>query len=463
MKPLYIYTKALIICAGLSLLSVQCERFVEVDDPTNQVSQNTVFGDKVTATSALADVYDNLRSNSVLAGNMSGAGFLTGLYTDELSTVTTNLSGFREFYDLSLQTTSSDVDYLWVTSYRNIYAANNIIQGVEQSTAYLDEGTRNTLTGEALAIRAILHLYLSGLFGEIPYIESTDYRTNQSVKKNTLPQIYSKLKTDLQLAESLLSTTYPSPDRTRINKTAVQLLLARFYLYDEDYANARHYAGLVTGNTAYSLEPSLDQVFLKGAKSTIWQFAPIEAGANTLEGQTYIIQNTPPPNAFLNEALLQSFEPGDMRLTRWTGMISSGGSAYGFPYKYKQYTKTPASQEYSVILRIEEAYLIAAEAENKLGNQSGALQKLSVIRSRAGLTTPATAPAQSVDEMIVRERRHELFTEGSHRFFDLKRWGVLNTTMQALKPEWQPYMQYLPLPQRELLVNPNLNPQNDGY
>lgn len=448
---------------ALLVFTVQCERFVEVDEPTNQVSQATVFRDKVTATSALADVYANLRNNSVLAGNMSGAAFLTGLYTDELSTATNNVSGIRSFYDLSLQTTSTDVDYLWVTSYRNIYAANNIIQGVEQSTAYLDEATRNMLTGEALAIRAMMHLYLSGLFGEVPYIETTDYKANQSVKKNTLPQIYSKLKADLLRAETLLSATYPTPERTRLNKTAVQLLLARVYLYDRDYANARHYAGLVTGNTAYAVESSPDQVFLKGAKSTLWQFAPIETGANTLEGQTYIIRNTPPPNGFLTEALMQSFEPGDLRRSQWTSTISGGGVTYPFPFKYKQYAKTPASQEYSVILRIEEAYLIAAEAENKLGNTTQALQKLSVTRSRAGLSTPATAPAQAVDEMIVRERRHELFTEGSHRFFDLKRWGLLDTAMQAVKPQWKTYMQYLPLPQRELLVNPNLNPQNDGY
>src|SRR5690606_2730108 len=111
-----------------------------------------------------------------------------------------------------------------------------------------------------------------------------------------------------------------------------------------------------------------------GAKSTLWQFAPIETGANTLEGQTYIIRNTPPPNGFLTEALMQSFEPGDLRRSQWTSTLSGGGVTYPFPFKYKQYAKTPGSQEYSVILRIEEAYLIAAEAENKLGNTTQALQ-----------------------------------------------------------------------------------------
>lgn len=463
MKPIYFRKTVQLTGVFLLLFTVQCERFVEVDDPTDQISRTTVFKDRATALSALADVYANLRSNSLLDGSISGASFLTACYTDELATITNQQNGMRAFYDLTVQSTTSDVDYLWVSAYRNIYAVNSIIEGVAGSTAYLDEPTRNILTGEALAIRALLHLYISQLYGEVPYVGTTDYTTNQNMTKSTLPQIYSKLLSDLLQAEHLLSETYPAPDRTRINKTAVRLLLARVYLYHEDYEKARGYANLVTDNQAYALEASLANVFLKGAKSTVWQFAPVEAGANTLEGQTFIIRSTPPPYAFLTQNLLASFETGDLRLSQWTKSITGGNATYHFPFKYKQYTKTAASQEYSVILRIEEAYLIAAEAENKLGNTVTALQKLSKIRGRAGLTTPSAASPQEIQTMIIQERRHEFFTEGSHRFIDLKRWGLLTTTMQAVKPQWQHYMRNWPLPQRELLVNSNLKPQNDGY
>jgi len=457
MRRLSIFNKGMYLaCAILLLLHTQCKRFVEVDDPTNQISQSAVFKEKSTALSALADIYANLRSSSVLDGTLSGANYLTGCYTDELAIIN-NQQGERPFYDLTVQSTTSDLDYLWVSAYKNIYASNNIIEGVAKSTGYLDEATRNSLTGEAMAIRAILHLYLSELFGEIPYVETTDYKTNQSISKNTLPQIYSKLKRDLQMAEGLISETYPAADRTRLNKAAVRLLLARVYLYDEDYANARHYANLVIGNPAYALEPELGNVFLKEAKSTVWQFAPVEKGANTLEGRTFIILNTPPPRAFLTQNLLNSFAD-DLRLSQWTKSITDGTTTYTYPYKYQQYSKTPVSLEYSVILRIEEAYLIAAEAENNLGNTVAALQRLSSIRGRAGLITPSLASQQVLADMILSERRHEFFTEGGHRFFDLKRLGLLDSTMTTVKPQWQTYMQNWPLPQRELLVNPNLNP-----
>lgn len=461
MKPKYIFSN-LIICS-LLLLFIRCERFVEVDDPTNQISQATVFKDKATALSALADVYANLRSNSLLDGSISGIPFLTGCYTDELATITTQQNGMKVFYDLTVQSTTSDVDDIWISTYRNIYAVNNIIEGVSRSGTYLDESTKNTLTGEALTIRALLHFYLNGLYGEIPYIETTDYSINQTISKNTLPQIFSKLQSDLGQAENLLSDPYPAPDRTRINRTSVRLLLARVFLYQQQWEKASHYANLVKANPMYSMEPSLDNVFLKGAKSTIWQFSPIETGANTLEGQTFIIRNTPPLYAFLTQSLRSSFEGGDLRVDHWIKSIVGDTATYNYSFKYKQYAKTPVSVEYSVVLRIEEAYLIAAEAENNLGNTSAALQNLKEIRARAGLTTPSTALPQEVQNLIIQERRHELFAEGGHRFFDLKRWGILNTTMQLAKPQWQNYMKNWPLPQRELLVNQNLNPQNDGY
>lgn len=464
MKKHIISCKALpVLFAALLLLQIQCERFVEVDDPTNQISQTTVFKDKATAFAALADIYAGLRDSSVLDGTIAGSHFLTACYTDDLSTVSIQQKGFRTFYDLMLQSSTPDIDYLWVSAYKNIYAANNIIEGVGKSSAYLDETTRNTLTGEALAIRAVLHLYLTGLFGQIAYVESTDYRINQSIPKNTEAEIMNRIKRDLQQAEDVLSDNSSSPEKTRLGRSAVRLLLARVFLYDQQYTDARAYADLVIQNPEYHIEQDPEKVFLKESSGTLWQFSPVESGANTLEGQTYIILDTPPPYAFLAQDLLHSFEPGDLRKTKWTKSIAAGSATYTYPYKYREFSKTPTSVEYAVMLRIEEAYLIAAEAENNLGNTTGALQKLRPVRSRAGLTTPVEAPKYEVSQMIIKERRHEFFNEGAHRFFDLKRWGMLDGTMQLLKPNWQHYMQNWPIPRRELLVNPNLNPQNDGY
>ncbi|WP_228426441.1 RagB/SusD family nutrient uptake outer membrane protein [Chryseobacterium carnipullorum] len=48
------------------------------------------------------------------------------------------------------------------------------------------------------------------------------------------------------------------------------------------------------------------------------------------------------------------------------------------------------------------------------------------------------------------------------RFFDLKRWGLLDQLI-PVKTNWKSYHAQWPIPQKELLLNPNLNPQNTGY
>ncbi len=63
----------------------------------------------------------------------------------------------------------------------------------------------------------------------------------------------------------------------------------------------------------------------------------------------------------------------------------------------------------------------------------------------------------------MQERRVEFFTEGGHRFFDLKRAQQLDNALSSLKPGWNSTDALLPLPESELLLNPNLLPQNPGY
>jgi hypothetical protein len=60
------------LLAYLSILPQSCEKFLEVSEPTNQISQTTVFKDKKLALSALSDVYTNLRANGMLKGDLYG-------------------------------------------------------------------------------------------------------------------------------------------------------------------------------------------------------------------------------------------------------------------------------------------------------------------------------------------------------------------------------------------------------
>lgn len=211
------------------------------------------------------------------------------------------------------------------------------------------------------------------------------------------------------------------------------------------------------------MEQDLNKTFLKDSKSAILQWMPADIGINTLEGQYFIFTALPPANVALSNTLLNSFEPNDQRKQKWIKTLSNSQGSYSHPFKYKLNNKTTASQEYSVVLRVEEAYLILAESNNELGNTAEALGHLNIIRSKSGLGILNSTSQSTIRAAIFEERRHEFFTEFGHRFFDLKRSGQLNSKLSSLKPNWKSYMEVLPLPERELLANPKLKPQNNGY
>jgi len=458
-KKLFL-TSIILFC---SFYLISCEKFLEVDDPNNQISQSMVFKDKGLAYAALSDVYSNLRSNTLLNGSLYGVGTLMGCYTDELSSVSNQSLDFKSFFDLSVQQNTTVLNTIWVNAYKQIYAVNNIIEGVGKSTAYLDQQTVDQILGEAYFIRGFLHFYLVNLYGDIPYITTTDYLQNQSVSRQSLDNVYVHIEEDYQKADQYLTDQYPTANRTRINRSGVRLALARLYLYKQEWAKAEIMADLIIQNPLYTMEQDISKTFLKDSKSAIWQFMPLEAGVNTLEGQYYIFSTLPPQNVVLSQNLLDSFEPGDQRKQKWTKALSNATMSYSYPYKYTQNNKTSSSLEFSVVLRVEEAYLISAEAENELGNIQTAINRLNQLRQKAGLAGLGSLNQQQVRTAVMDERRHELFTEFGHRFFDLKRKGLLNTYMPTVKSSWKNHMSLLPLPENELIANPSLKPQNDGY
>ena len=123
----------------------------------------------------------------------------------------------------------------------------------------------------------------------------------------------------------------------------------------------------------------------------------------------------------------------------------------------------PEASEYSIVMRLAELYLIRSEAQVQLGQLTSAAADLNTVRKRAGLEEVTATPSAELLEFIIQERRHEFFTEMGTRFFDLKRTGQVNAVLGTVKSGWDPDDALLPLPESELLINPNLSPQNPGY
>ncbi|HIB36061.1 RagB/SusD family nutrient uptake outer membrane protein [Mesonia sp.] len=123
-----------------------------------------------------------------------------------------------------------------------------------------------------------------------------------------------------------------------------------------------------------------------------------------------------------------------------------------------------------ILARLAETYLIAAEAYLQAGDASTGLQRLNVVRDRAGVDD-ATLADFDID-YILDERGRELLGE-YHRWFDLKRTGTLVERASMYHYLVEPgnfngangELKILrPIPQEALDLNQNNDfPQNPAY
>ena len=445
---------------ALCLLVISCEKFVEVGLPNSQLTSNTVFKDVSTANAAIANLYIQIRDQGLVADNVNSISIALGYYADELVHYGTD---GNEYYQNNLQTTNFNISNIWNQSFNLIYGANSALEALEVSGAIADKD-RTGFRGEALFMRAYIHFHLLNLYGSIPYVTGTDYQKNMRLSKLPVAAVYSAIIADLLKAKTDLPQEYRSADRGRINRSVVDAMLARVYLYTEDWNAAKESADAVINNTdMYQWVTNLDQVFLNNSSGTLWQLIARNAGSNTSNASNFIFTSGPPASRALSPLLLNAFEPGDLRRSRWIGSVSKGSDTWYYAYKYKENKPTTVSKEYAILFRLEEMYFIRAEAYTRMGNLPLAAADLNKVRNRAGLGNTKAETKPDLLTAIIQERRIEFFCELGHRWFDLKRMGQLDVALKGVKPGWETKDSLWPLPENELRLNPNLAPQNPGF
>ncbi|WP_161496094.1 RagB/SusD family nutrient uptake outer membrane protein [Zobellia sp. OII3] len=442
------------------LTTSSCSDFVEIDTPTNTLVAETVFEDASTVESALANLYYTMREEGMVSGRY-GLSALMGIYSDELDYYKFD-PYYLELYHHNVTASNALLSGWWSNAYHLIFATNDIIAGMEDNTNLsLEDQAR--FKGEALFVRAYMHSLLVALYGDIPYITTTNYATNNTVSRMPLKEVYEHILADLTESVDLLSND-TTDEKVVPDQSTAKALLARIYLYTENWALAESTASKLIDS--FNLEPEVQNVFLKESKETIWQFKPNGiSDHNTYEANEFVIQFVPGQTYALGNDLLNTFEPGDLRKVHWTRSLSSAdeSTSLHFAHKYKALLSQTESLEYSIVFRLAEQYLIRAEARAQLGKINGAKQDLNVIRNRAGLANTTTITKDGLLEAILKERFTELFTEQGHRWFDLQRTGTAPETLSAIKADWNATDVLLPIPSTELEINQNLKPQNPGY
>ncbi len=475
MKLNHIYITSL-TCILLVCLSISgCKKFVQVDPPFDQLPTELVFESDAKAASVVRGLYGEMvGSTGIFTSTLGYSGAVQismGVSADELA-VSTPSNTFNEFYINSITSANgTNEGSIWGAIYNVIFNANAVIENIEKSPAITAAGKKQ-YAAEAKFIRAANYFYLVNLYGEVPMPTTTDYRVNANLPKLPVDQVYALIQEDLKFAEANLGATYIGAQRLRANKYAAAALLARVYLYKQDWANAEAMATEVidgAGKTVYDLEPDLTKTFLTSSKEVLLQLQQPGSNLYTWDGYNFI--STGIPQYQITNALYQSFEEGDQRKVNWikTNTITTAGvaTAYNFPFKYKLNSGTGTTRtESMVFLRLSEVYLIRAEARAQQTKLSLAIADLDVVRKRAInlVPFPATDPNTVKDALltlIAHERYVELFTELGHRWMDLKRTGKADEVLKD-KPNWRPEAKLYPIPKGDVDKNPFLK-QNPGY
>ena len=472
-------------------MEVGCKKLVSVNAPDNVVTSQNVFQNDATAIAMMTGMYASMSNTDMdnLSLNFPSLSCHAGLSADELSlwSGAANsglLLNETEYYyytnSLFSNGTGQFGSEFWITFYNMIYTCNSVIAGLNASTG-LTSAVHQQLLGEAKFMRGFVYFYLVNLYGARPLILNTDYKSNALVSRTSSAAIYQQIIADLKDAQSLLSTQYLDPtllkttnQRVRPTQWAATALLARTYLYTQDWTDADAQATSIINNTSLYNLVSLNSVFLANSNESIWQLQPVITGWNTQDARQFIVPSTGFSSdnpVYLSSQLLNSFEPGDKRRSVWVDSVIVAPDTIYFAYKYKSATYGNPVTENLMVFRLAEQYLIRAEArahENILTGAGSAASDINVIRSRAGLP-PTTATTQGdLLNAIQHERQIELFTESGHRWLDLKRTAQVDAVMGIVTPQkangaaWLSYQQLFPLPYSDVIAAPNIK-QNSGY
>ena len=439
------------------LTATGCKKLVQVDEPDDTLSTNTVFSNDSLAQAAVTGLYIKIMNSTkfLLNGGMS---LFPGLSADELVR-TTPLNNEDQFSSNTIISSNQLVNVnLWKAAYAYIYQCNISIEGLRKSTGVTAE-IKKRLLGEVQFVRALCYYYLVNLYGDVPLALSTNADVNTLLARAPEVQVYKQIEADLLAAFDALPGDRPNTAPTRY---AAQALLARVYLHMKNWSKAEEMASAVINSGLFVLQTDLNTVFKSVSKEIIFQWAPVAEKMNAAEGFIFIQFNPGVrPTYSLTKSLLGAFEAGDLRRQHW--VKASAANVFNYPYKYTIYQSTSPT-EYNVVLRLAEQYLVRAEALARQSRIAEAVADINMIRSRAQL--PGISTAINIDECfqaIEQERRVELFAEWGHRWFDLKRTNRADAVLSIAKGNnWHSNDQLYPIPFSELETAPNLK-QNPGY
>jgi hypothetical protein len=339
----------------------------------------------------------------------------------------------------------------WIMTYKSIGRFNSIMEGITE--APIDEGNKKLFIAELKFLRAWCYFDLVRNWGGVPIVLKI-YPPEVHLPRATAEEVYEQIVTDLTEASAILpkKPEYPSADKFRASKGAALTLLAKAYLYTEDWVNAELTAKQVMNLGDYDLEPAYGNLWSYTYRNGIESVFEIQNGSSASPNLPYNdfqkMINAAPDGGWtwysISSNLEKAFKSeGDSVRLQWT-INRHGLPVIGDPakpsfnagarnttksgrYSRKHYipvAQRPANGRPALnnkILRFADVLLMHAEACAMQNKHSEALASLKRVRDRVNLTTNMSLTGWDLINAVRKDRRLELAFEGD-RLYDLRRW-----------------------------------------
>ncbi len=475
----------------------------------NQITSDTYWKTETDVLSSLAATYGLLRDVNGGFWGVRGIELSNGRGDDFFIR-----NDVANLYQLSTFTNTPDngpANDLWNISYRAIARANQILENVGNVPELSDE-LKTAYTAEAKFLRGLNYFLLAINFGDAPIIlkvplTKEDYYTEKSSEADVWKQAIQ----DFTDAVAGLPVSYSSEWVGRATKGAALAYLGKADLYTKDWAGAETaLKQLTTTPFNYQLMPNYGDNFIatkENNQESVFEIQLADVGgtnpwagenANQALGVTNAQEFAPsevagwfeisPTDKLFNEfkkekTLSDDFDPRMYATLIWD---YPGATFYNKPFsdftlvfgyssmfkKYQNYnqdgeiTGASGASDYTSsnnerALRYDDVLLMLAEAVTMQGKANEAYPFVKLIRDRALL---ADLPVGYSQDQMMAEIRHQRmieFARENQRFYDLKRWGLLqqeisNSDKVGKQYYTSPKHDLFPIPQNEINSNPKM-------
>lgn len=442
-------------------------------DPQFQIATTEAFSNPINAEATLNGLYNeaqliyNWRSQTI--GDLA---------SDLVQSIDT-WDNFNVIDEFRQTPDNTEVDDMYTQLYRTIDLANNIIS-FAPTVPGLEQSRIDDMLGQAYTFRGMMYFELVKYFGGIPnkygelgvVIETEPSAgVNEASYKSraSLQETWDQIKRDLEEGEKLLPAARASNflTRSRLVKAAASAMLARYYLYIDQWAQSEAYATKVIAQGSYTLAKPFSNIFrTEFSSESVFEMDYNVVDFSGLRQWYY-------PASLNGRGGLSFHKPFATELVAKQGadarsVLIDFNPAFGGVYYSTKFNLLQNASNVPVI-RIAEMYLIRAEARARQNNISGGMEDLNRVRNRADLPNVTASTGVELINLVLEERKFEFAIEG-HRFFDMTRTGrainiftnLPRTTGASLYSIGTTDKYIFPIPTSEILSNSNMT-QNPAY